>query len=262
MNEGSNRMITKFDTSLAIGYKSPSQIARILTEAWVKQNIYCPSCGNDVLEPFKNNSRVADFSCQGCQSEYELKSKNGTFSTRIVDGAYTSMIERINADNNPHFFFMNYSSQKLDVVNFLVIPKHYFVDDIIEKRKPLSITAKRAGWVGCNIVLQNIPNAGKIFLVKNGSIVDRKHVLDKWLKTAFIANQKQGNRGWTIEVLKVIEHMSTDIFTLSDIYKFESYFKSKFPRNSFIKDKLRQQLQILRDKGLIEFTGGGSYRKL
>ena len=42
-----------------------------------------------------------------------------------------------------------------------MVPKHFFVPDIIEKRKPLAETARRAGWIGCNIVLKNIPNEGR-----------------------------------------------------------------------------------------------------
>ena len=43
---------------------------------------------------------------------------------------------------------------------------------------------------------------------------------------------------------------------------FEHVLKTKFPRNRFIKDKIRQQLQVLRDRGLLEFSGKGRYRKL
>ena len=32
--------------------------------------------------------------------------------------------------------------------------------------------------------------------------------------------------------------------------------------NNFIKDKIRQQLQLLRDKGIIEFVGRGNYKKV
>ena len=32
--------------------------------------------------------------------------------------------------------------------------------------------------------------------------------------------------------------------------------------NNFIKDKIRQQLQILRDKAIIEFVGRGKYKKI
>ena len=35
----------------------------------------------------------------------------------------------------------------------------------------------------------------------------------------------------------------------------------KHPDNHHIKDKIRQQLQMLRDNGIIEFIGRGHYRK-
>ena len=38
--------------------------------------------------------------------------------------------------------------------------------------------------------------------------------------------------------------------------------KNKHPENNFIKDKIRQQLQNLRDKGFIEFTSRGNYKKI
>ena len=56
-------------------------------------------------------------------------------------------------------------------------------DEIIEKRKPLSQNAKRAGWIGCNILFQNIPQSGKIFYVQNKKIVPQKSVLEKWNRT-------------------------------------------------------------------------------
>ena len=251
-----------FDISHASGYTSNSQIARVITELWVKTNAFCPSCGNDKLTQFTNNSPVADFLCGSCESEYELKSKSGTFSQRIVDGAYQAMIKRINAENNPHFFFLNYSSISKTVLNFLVIPKHYFIDNIIEKRKPLSDTAQRAGWIGCNILLSNIPSSGKIYFIQNGIFKAKKSVLDTWSKTAFLADQKKDNRGWTIEVMKLIDKIPTTDFTLSEIYKFEEYLKGRFPNNNWIKDKLRQQLQVLRDKGILEFKGDGKYKKI
>ena len=49
---------------------------------------------------------------------------------------------------------------------------------------------------------------------------------------------------------------------LNQIYSFENELKIKHPENNFIKDKLRQQLQYLRDKGFIEFLGNGHYRKI
>jgi type II restriction enzyme len=243
-------------------YSSRSQIARVLTESWVKQNIYCPSCGNNNLNQFENNKPVADFLCFSCKAEYELKSKKDNFTLKIVDGAYVKMIQRINSNNNPSFFFLNYSRVRSEVLNFLVIPKHYFVTDIIERRKPLSDTARRAGWIGCNILLKDIPETGKIFIIKNGVVEDKKQVLKKWSSTSFLTNQKLEARGWVIDVLKVVEKIPFDEFKLADVYSFESELQQKFPNNNFIKDKIRQQLQILRDKGLIEFKGNGNYKKV
>ena len=53
-----------------------------------------------------------------------------------------------------------------------------------------------------------------------------------------------------------------ETFTLDEIYKFEQKLKIKYPNNNFIKDKIRQQLQLLRDKGIIEFVGRGNYKKV
>ena len=49
-------MDLRFNTSLAEGYKSGSQIARVLTEDWLARNMYCPICGEvqlDVQSPMR-----------------------------------------------------------------------------------------------------------------------------------------------------------------------------------------------------------------
>ena len=145
-----------FDISLSNGYENKSQVARVLTESWVENNIFCPNCGNN-LSSYENNKPVADFYCSSCNEDYELKSKKSSMGKKIVDGAYSTMIERLQSNQNPNLFFLNYDVKKFQVSNFIVIPKHFFVPDIIEKRKPLSPTAKRAGWIGCNILMQSIP---------------------------------------------------------------------------------------------------------
>ena len=101
-------MNLNFNTKLAKGYSSNSQIARILTENWVKENSYCPCCGTLPLNEFENNRPVADFYCKKCSEEFELKSKSGKLSNTITDGAYSTMIERINSNQNPNFFFLTY----------------------------------------------------------------------------------------------------------------------------------------------------------
>ena len=53
-------------------------------------------------------------------------------------------------------------------------------------------------------------------------------------------------------------------FTLDEVYalevELELELKRLHPANLQIRDKIRQQLQFLRDLALVEFLGGGSYR--
>jgi type II restriction enzyme len=87
------------------------------------------------------------------------------------------MIERLESNNNPNFFLLNYNLHNYSVKNFVVIPKHFFVPEIIEKRKPLTPSAKRAGWIGCNILLRSIPETGKIFYIRNGQVESKEYGL-------------------------------------------------------------------------------------
>lgn len=248
-------------TNLAHGYTSNSQIARLLTENWVLNNSYCPSCGEIPLNEFKNNRPVADFYCKKCSEEFELKSKNGKLSNTIPDGAYSTMIERINSDNNPNFFFLTYT-KNWTVNDFLIIPKQFFTSDIIIKRPPLAETARRAGWVGCNIDISRIADAGKVFLVKNSNIINQQIVKETFNKTLFLRSKSKESKGWILDIMTCVDLIRKENFTLDDVYKFEKDLKQKYPSNNFIKDKIRQQLQVLRDKGIIEFVSRGNYKKV
>ncbi|MCK6611607.1 MAG: restriction endonuclease [Bacteroidia bacterium] len=254
-------MNLSFNTKLAEGYSSNSQIARILTEDWVQSNSYCPGCGDLPLGRFKNNRPVADFYCNNCSEEFELKSKSGNLSKTISDGAYSSMIERINSENNPNFFFLSYN-RDWSVQDFLIIPKQFFTSEIIIKRPPLSQTAKRAGWIGCNIDISKVADFGKVFLVKRSKIIDPEMVNQAFKKTLFLRGKSTESKGWMIDVMKCLDEIKSTTFSLNEIYQFEAQLQLKYPNNNFIKDKIRQQLQMLRDKGLIEFVGRGIYRKI
>ena len=241
-------------------YSSSSQRIRVMTEHWVRQSIFCPNCGN-VLSSFGNNRPVADFYCIECWEEYELKSKHGNIGKKIVDGAYSTMIQRLMSDNNPNFFFLTYDKTTLQIGNFLTIPKYFFVPSIIEQRNPLSLTARRAGWIGCNILMSNIPELGKIFYIQNGIVKSKNEVLDKWNKTEFIKTTHNIEaKGWLLDVLVCVERIKKREFSLEEVYSFEDYLKAKHPMNNNVKAKIRQQLQFLRDKDVIEFVGRGHYR--
>lgn len=252
-------MHTFLDIKTADRYHSNSQKIRVITEAWVGNEIYCPACGFGINH-YERNKPVADFFCSKCKEEYELKSKKDSVGIKIVDGAYRTMIERLQSDSTPNLFVLNYSLKNYEVMNFLVIPKHFFTPDIIEKRKPLSQSARRAGWVGCNISLLNIPQTGKIFYIKEGNVISKKEILHIWHKTLFLREEKEPlEKGWTLDVMNCIDKIDKKRFRLADIYDYEVVLKQKHPNNRHVKDKIRQQLQFLRDKGYLDFVARGNY---
>lgn len=247
-------------TNCADNYSSNSQKIRILTENWVSEYIFCPNCGNSINE-YENNKPVADFYCKKCNEDYELKSKKEKMGKKIVDGAYSTMIERLNSSSNPNFFFLNYDKNSFNISNFIVIPKHFFTPEIIEKRKPLSLSAKRAGWIGCNILLETIPHSGKIFYIKDNQVQSKNEIIDNWNKTSFLKESKSFDaKGWLLDIMKCIEKMNKNNFSLQEMYQFEKYLQLKHPNNNNIQAKIRQQLQLLRDKNYLEFSNRGYYK--
>ncbi|MCK9344546.1 MAG: restriction endonuclease [Candidatus Pacebacteria bacterium] len=253
-------MNLNFVTKIADAYVSNSQKARVLTEKWVLNEIYCPSCGYGVSD-YENNKPVADFYCKKCAEDFELKSKKGKMGNKVSAGAYSQMVKRINSPQKPNFFFMGYLVEDWKVNDFFVVPKHFFVSEIIEERKPLAESARRAGWVGSNILFSKIPKAGQIFYIENGKELSKKEVLEKWQKTVFLKQIKKSDaKGWILDIMNCIDSLNKKEFTLQDVYNFEKNLSVIHPENKNIKPKIRQQLQFLRDKNYLEFIDAGKYR--
>ena len=241
-------------------YSGGSQNARAWTERWVKDQLYCPNCGNPKINQFPANQPVADFVCPSCLEEFELKSQKTAFGTRVVDGAFRTMCERLGASNNPNLLLLSYDLANLSVKNAFIVPKHFFVREIIEERKPLAATARRAGWIGCNILLSQIPQSGKIFSVRDGQPQAKEAVLAEWKRTLFLREESTEGRGWLIEVMKCVELLGKKEFELDDVYAFEAQLSGIYPNNRHVKQKIRQQLQVLGDRGYLDFVSRGYYR--
>lgn len=255
-------MNLQFNTSLAEGYKSASQIARVLTEDWLAHNMYCPICGELTIRRAEPNAPVKDFVCNNCKSQYELKSKKNDsdrFQSTVADGVYGTMIDRITSLDNPSFFFMHYN--RYEVNNLIIVPKCFFTPDIIEKRNALSNNARRAGWEGCNILMQRIPATAKIPIILNGVTMPVADVISKYKRVYSLQTKSMESRGWLVDTLHLVERLE-ETFTLKQMYDFCDELKIKHPNNNHIKDKIRQQLQYLRDKGFVEFKGNGVYQRI
>ena len=249
------------NVELAAGYKNNSQKIRVMSESWIAHNIFCPSCGHTHISDLPNNMPVADFKCAHCGEFYELKSKKGKFGKKIIDGAYLTMMERITSTSNPDLFLMQYSDD-LQVINLILVPKFFFVPSIIEKRKPLSKNARRSGWTGCNILYSEIPEQGKISIIDNQRISDRNLIVDQYAKVKKLQASNIESRSWLLDVLFCVNKIPTIDFSLKEMYQFADELQLKHIDNHNIEAKIRQQLQVLRDKGFIEFLGNGQYRKL
>ena len=155
---------------------------------------------------------------------------------------------------------MNYDRKSLTVVNLFIVPKHFFIRDIIEERKPLAATARRAGWIGSNILLGKVPEIGKIHIVQNGIVRAKEAVLEEWQKTLFLRSESLEARGWLLDVMKCVESIGKRDFTLDEVYAFDRQLGELYPGNQNVRPKIRQQLQYLRDRGFIEFVSRGNYR--
>ena len=68
--------------------------------------------------------------------------------------------------------------------------------------------------------------------------------------------------GWRLDAFNVVSKISANIFRLDQVYAHKQHLQELHPENRNVEAKIRQQLQELRDLGLIEFLGGGVYRKL
>lgn len=241
-------------------YKSNSQKARVLTESWVGTNMFCPFCGHSKLTHTRNNFPVGDFICEQCNEFFELKSQSHQLGKVINDGAYSTMIERITSNQNPSLFTMHYHENQ--VIDFVVVPKFFFTPSVILKRNPLASTARRAGWIGCNILYRDIPPQGKISIVKESVVSSKREVMAHCQTANKLKKTNMESRGWLFDVLQCVNQTDKEFFDLNDIYKFVEILSKKHEKNNNVHAKIRQQLQYLRNKGIIEFLGKGNYRKI
>lgn len=241
-------------------YSSPSQQARVITESWAADNLFCPSCPSPLLTRSAAGTPAVDFACPRCKSIFQLKSRSSAFGAKIVDAAYSAMRNAILNDRTPNLFALHYHPGHWQVRNLFLIPRFAFPLTVIEKRNPLGRNARRAGWVGCNILLDRIPVDARIPIVVDGATRSPAEVRERFRRLTPLADISVEKRGWTLDVLNVVRSLRKNEFALDEVYAFERELFRLHPGNRHIRDKIRQQLQILRNLHLLEFLTPGSYR--
>ncbi len=247
------------DIRLADGYKSACQIARVVTERWCARELYCPACNNNRLTPTPTNTAAVDFQCHECAQPFQVKSGKHWNEQRVTDAGYDAMLRSIRENRTPNLFILQYGPD-WKIKNLLLIPRFFFSEAAVEKRPPLSAQARRAGWVGCNILLTAIPQDGKIRLVEPGIVFSPKEVRAKYDRLRSLGECAPDARSWTVAVLNVVRTLGKRTFSLADVYAFEDELGEKHPKNQHVRAKIRQQLQVLRDIGMLSFTARGQYQ--
>lgn len=244
---------------LATNYRSNSQRARVVTEAWGEHNLYCPNCSSPTLSRLCNNTKACDYACPQCEFEYQLKGQKTRIGDRVNDGAYGAMMDAIRNDATPNFYFMQYDLADWRVRNLLLIPSFAFPMSAIIQRKPLALTARRAGWIGCNIALNRIPIDARIDVVREGAATPSSEVRAKYRHVKPLQEVKAKERGWTLDVLNAVRRLGKTQFTTAETYAFARELEELHPDNRHVKDKIRQQLQVLRDRGLLRQVERGTW---
>ena len=146
------------------------------------------------------------------------------------------------------------------VSNLLLVPHFAFPPSAIIKRPPLAPTARRAGWVGCNFALNRIPADARISVVTESRISPAAEVREKFKRVKTLKDISVTQRGWTLDVLNAIRRLGKSEFTTADAYAFTRELVKLHPDNRHLKDKIRQQLQVLRDAGLLLHVERGIWR--
>jgi hypothetical protein len=131
---------------------------------------------------------------------------------------------------------MRYALATWEVRDLLLIPSFMFSESAVIKRPPLAATARRAGWVGCNIDLHRIAPEARIAIVITRSspakrdesapsssgesresqsrltsaatiIVPPEEVRAKYKRVKPLENISVTQRGWTLDVLNIVRRL-------------------------------------------------------
>ncbi|MDP9110890.1 MAG: hypothetical protein M3M96_04595, partial [Candidatus Eremiobacteraeota bacterium] len=175
--KGSPKFSPLIDFANAEGFSSRSQVARLVLETWAELNLYCVNCDSDGLVRLGANTPVADFACASCGERYQLKGKDGRFGAIVPGAAYGVMIKSVREGNCPNYVLIEYNSRFSSVVFGWAIKGAAITEGRVVARNPLATTAKRRGWVGCNVNVAGLP----VVRIVQPEVVDPKRARAEWI---------------------------------------------------------------------------------
>jgi hypothetical protein len=123
-------------------------------------------------------------------------------------------------------------------------PQHWTLSDLEKLREPV------------RLLRESLPPATAVITTGSEEHPEIALSVQRW------GDLSAGLPGWTRLTLEGVIRQSGGTFGLHDIYRVcLPMVEKRFPENKFPREKLRQQLQRIRDLGMIEFLGGGIYRR-
>lgn len=249
------------DVGVAAHYTSASQRARVISECWFNENAYCLACEANSLQKSAANTIATDFTCRRCGHRYELKAFRKRPRTSLLDGAYLTLVSQIEKGLTPTFCLLE-RSETWKILSLTALHSSLITPWAVERRPALKESARRAGYVGCKIRLDRIPSDGEIALIESGIVHSKSEVRRKFQRFLPLSALPAEKRGWATLTLGVVRNLSKPCFSLDELYSHEDEFRVVYPRNRHVREKIRQQLQRLRDMGIVRFDGNGKYSVL
>ncbi|WP_216824935.1 DpnI domain-containing protein [Roseovarius sp. EL26] len=131
-------------------------------EAFVAKNCQCPSCKrNGTQKLLPTNFKCADIICDFCGYLSQVKtarSKNiNVLPDTILGAAWNVQNERM--QSGIYFsLFVVLVNEETRHHSIFFLSKDLQTPDMFVPRKPLSSTAKRAGWQGFKLDIKNLKN--------------------------------------------------------------------------------------------------------
>lgn len=145
-------------------WKSESRIVGESCEYYIMNNIKCIRCNESNFEKCKTNEQSKDLICISCNQKFQIKAKSSTQKQvnniktknlfKTLGGEYSTTLKHI--DEQIDYLIILYEKLSYKIISILYINHENINSKCIIPRKPLSITARRAGWQGCHIIFDNI----------------------------------------------------------------------------------------------------------
>ena len=149
------RRSVRIDFGEAARYASRSQVARVAIETWAARNVVCWRCSGALI-PAPPNAHLLDAICANGAHEVQIKAFSGIAGDHITGAAFEPIRKRLVEAALPDYLLISYDRPREVVVLAEYVDGETIVQERVASRRPLAATARRAGWVGSVIDLENL----------------------------------------------------------------------------------------------------------